>query len=233
MRRVIQLAIIGTVLIGSASADIIILNFEGLQNNEGVLSYYNGGLGSLGSGPGPSDGVTFTSNGNAYISDQDGGTGGFAGNPSGDTAFAFVNDGNPAIMDVAAGFTTGFSFYYSAINSTGPIDIYSGLDDTGTLLATFTPPTTPSGHGSNPACVNDSFCPFFAYGVSFSGTAMSVDFTGTENVVAFDDINLGSATPDVAPEPAAFGLVGLGLASLLLISRRQRKLQRDTIHTEC
>jgi len=37
-------------------------------------------------------------------------------------------------MDVAAGFTTGFSFYYSSADA-GSVDVYSGLDGTGTLLA--------------------------------------------------------------------------------------------------
>lgn len=232
MHRVFQLAAIGAVLAVTANADIIVLNFEGLQNSEGVLNYYDGGTGSDLSGPGPSYGITFTSNGTAYISNQNGGSGGFAGNPSGDTAFAFVNNSQPAIMDVAGGFTTGFSFYYSAINATGEIDIYSGLDGTGTILDSFTPPTTASGQGSNPVCVSDSFCPFFAYGVDFSGTAMSVVLTGTENNVAFDDITLGSDLPDV-PEPTALSLAGLGLASLLVISRRRRNLRQDKIHAEC
>ncbi|MFY9727554.1 MAG: hypothetical protein WB579_06070 [Bryobacteraceae bacterium] len=224
MNKVFQLAALGAIFIASANASLIVLNFEGLQNDEGVLSYYDGGYGSLGSGPGPSYGVTFTSNGTAFISTNED----FAGNPSGDTAFTFVSDSNPAIMDVPAGFDTGFSFYYSAAYDTGEIDVYSGLDGTGTELASITPPVTENGYESgNPACPDskDVFCPFFPLGVSFSGTAESVVFTNTEGLVALDDITLGSDEPDDIPEPPAFSLAGLGLASLLVISRRRHNLQ--------
>ncbi|MGD0047994.1 MAG: PEP-CTERM sorting domain-containing protein [Bryobacteraceae bacterium] len=226
MCRIFQLAALGTLLAATASADVIVLSFDGLQDDEAVLDYYNGGYGSKGSGPGPGDGITFTSNGTAYISINNGGTGQFAGTPVGDTAFTFLT-GDTATMNVPAGFTTGFSFYYSEVFNSETIYIWSGLNATGTLLATVPLPITPSEQGSNPACSNadDTFCPFFALGVTFVGTAESVDFSGAEGQVAFDDITLGSDTPGV-PEPAAFISLGFGLASLLVFSGRQRKLQQ-------
>ena len=48
-------------------------------------------------------------------------------------------------MDDPAGFTTGFSFNYSAYADAGAVTVWSGLDGTGTLLATLTLPTTPNG----------------------------------------------------------------------------------------
>jgi len=36
------------------------MNFDSLQDRELVNNFYNGGTGSLGSGPGPNFGVTFT-----------------------------------------------------------------------------------------------------------------------------------------------------------------------------
>src|SRR5690242_997913 len=36
------------------------LDFGGLQDHEEILNYYDGGLGSLGSGPGPDFNLTFT-----------------------------------------------------------------------------------------------------------------------------------------------------------------------------
>jgi hypothetical protein len=38
-------------------------------------------------------------------------------------------------MDVAAGFTTGFSFDYVSLDDFGSVDFFSGLDRKGTLLA--------------------------------------------------------------------------------------------------
>ena len=38
-----------------------LMTFEGLKEGEQVLNFYNGGLGSMGGGPGPKFGVAFTS----------------------------------------------------------------------------------------------------------------------------------------------------------------------------
>jgi len=213
-----------------ASAGPVVLTFEGLQNSEPVDNFYNGGTGGFGSGPGPSLGISFTDNSQAFIQDEDGGSLNAAGLPSPDTGLVFLS-GAAATMNVPAGFTTGFSFFYSAINVPGVINVWSGLDDGGTLLATLTLPVTPSEVGSNPACTDgiEPFCPLVPIGVSFSGTAMSVDFGGTENQIVFDDITLGSATagggtPSV-PEPSTFAMLGLGVAltGLRAIRRKQAR----------
>jgi hypothetical protein len=224
MKGLLHLALLGSVVSLTARAGTIVLTFEGLQNNEEVLNYYNGGLGSEGSGPGPNYGITFDSDALALINDQNGGTGNFAGNPSGDTTLYFLS--GSATMNVAAGFTTGFSFYYSAIHDAGSITVWIGLNDTGTLLQTITLPVTSSEVGTNPACTqtDEPYCPFFALGVTFSGTAESVDFGGTVNQIGFDNITLGSATAGGStPEPVTFTLLGLGLASFAVISRRKRR----------
>lgn len=227
MRIALGVVLVALVLSITASADPIVLTFQGLQNDEEVLNYYNGGTGSLGSGPGPSYGITFNPDALAIINTDNGGTGNFEGAPGGDTVLYFLS--GSAIMDVPAGFTTGFSLYYSAVNEGGTINVYSGLDDGGTLLTTLTLPATPEGYPT-PPCTNPSeiFCPFQSFGVTFSGTAMSVDFGGTVNQIGFSDITLGSATPgpsSTTPEPATFGLLGLGLASSALISRKRRGAQ--------
>jgi hypothetical protein len=234
MRRVLQLVALGALLTFTAMADDIVLDFEGIPNGDVVGNYFNGEVDGNGFGPGPSDGVTFSS-GSAYVSDdvvgnENGGT--FGGDPIGDESFTATN-GSPIIMNVAAGFTTGFSFYYSspfdAISDA--ITIYSGLDGGGSLLATISLGDTGNGNAlGNPACPNswDTFCPFFAIGVDIpTGTAESVEFTGTFGLVAFDDFTLGSDIPATS-EPGALKMLGLGLACLLAVSRRRRKLQQDT-----
>ncbi|MFZ3364868.1 MAG: hypothetical protein WA153_15595, partial [Candidatus Acidiferrales bacterium] len=121
----------------SAKAGTITLTFEGLQNLEPIDNYYNGGLGGFGSGPGSNYGIVFGSDSLAVISNLDGGTGNISNLPSGDTA-AFFLSGAGDVMDVSAGFSTGFSFFYSAPGFGGTVDVYSGLDGTGTLLAALT-----------------------------------------------------------------------------------------------
>ena len=189
--------------------------FEGLKDEEEVLNYYNGGLGGSGSGPGPNYGMVFGSDALAIIQDSQGGTGNFANQPSGITAIDFLS-GPGDMMNVPHGFQTGFSFYYSAINDPGAVQVYSGLNDTGTLLATLnlpvTPEITPAPDGGQEAY--DNWAPV---GVTFSGTAESVNFTGTANQITFDNITINSNSPNV-PEPASIGLL---LAGIPLLMRRR------------
>lgn len=185
----------------------ITLTFVGLQNGEQILNYYDGGFGGLGSGPGPSDGITFEANSRALISVDDGGTGGFNGAPY-DTV-AIFRTGPGDVMNVASGFTTGLSFFYSSPDALGSVTVWSGPDDTGTLLATLALPTTPSG---GTGC-DTGFCPWVPIGITFAGTAESVDFNGTADEIGFSAITLGSATP-VIPEPSTWTMMVVGFAGL-------------------
>ena len=203
----------------SAQAQTV-LTFEGLQDQEQVLNFYNGGLGGNGSGPGTNYGITFGADSLALISGANGGTGNFSGSPSMPTVLFFLS-GPGDVMDVSGGFTTGFSFFYSAVNSPGSVDVYSGLDGTGTLLASLSLPTTPSEPGTT-GCPYGTFCPWFPIGVTFSGTAESVVFSGSANQIAFDDVTLGSPTPGVTPEPGTMLLFSAGLLALGRALRRRK-----------
>jgi hypothetical protein len=214
------------VLLGSslvASAGTVTLNMQGLQDNESINNYFNGGLGGNGSGPGPSDGIVFSSNSLALISTLQGGGGNFQSNPSGGPIAYFVSGGADT-MDVAAGFTTGFSFYYSSAEA-GSVDVYSGLDGTGTLLA-----SVPLVAQFSTGCITGAtttFCTWSPVGVTFSGTAESVNFGGVANEVGFDSITLGASDPGtsgqsgVTPEPSSLVLFGSGLLGLVGAVRRK------------
>lgn len=173
------------------SHENVVLDFEGLDELEPVEEYYNAGLGGNGTGPGPDFGITFSDNAQAIIDADAGGSGNFGGEPSPDTILFFLS-GSAATMNVPDGFTDGFSFYYSAINQPGEIVVYDGLDGTGNVLATLSLPLTQSSGDPDPT---GDFSPLVPIGVSFSGTARSVDFGGTIDQIGFDDITLGSETP--------------------------------------
>ncbi|WP_262408448.1 PEPxxWA-CTERM sorting domain-containing protein [Sphingomonas sp. JC676] len=221
----LAIALAGTLLAVAAAAPASAqsLNFAGLNGDaqELVLEYYNGGTGSLGSGPGANYGISFSNNAIA-CSVQPGGSCNSGGLPTGGNLLFFLT-GAASTMNVAGGFNTGFSFFYSAVNNPAFVNVYSGLNGTGTLLATLNLPVTPSMPG-DPACGGGGFCPFVPIGVSFAGTALSVDFGGSANQVAFAAITINSATPGGVPEPAAWGMLigGFGLAGAAMRTRRTK-----------
>ena len=215
MKPILVLALLAA--LAAPGQAVTLLTFEGLQNLEPVQNYYNGGAGGFGS-VGPNLGIVFNANALAIIDADAGGTGNFGGEPSPDTALFFLS--GTAILNYAAGFDTGFSFYYSAINQPGSINVYDGIDGTGNLLASLNLPTTPFNGGPDPT---GQFSPFLPIGVAFNGIARSIDFGGTVNQIAFDNITFGSATPSngEVPEPATWTMVAGGVLALLF-SRRRR-----------
>lgn len=215
---------------GSANAAVVVLDFEGVNATypsgyATVGEFYNGGNSGDGT-TGTNYGISFSREALAIclnsttVSCSNTSRGGL-GDPNSQKGGLFFLDGSQTYMNIAAGFDTGFSFFYAAINNPGSVEVYDGLNGTGNLLATVNLPTTTS------ACApsySAGFCPFVAAGVAFAGTARSVSFAGVANQVVFDDVTFGSkdpGQPNDVPEPASFGLVGLAL--LGLAASRKRK----------
>jgi hypothetical protein len=102
----------------------VVLDFEGVGDQTQVGSFYS------------SLGVFFNSNALGLVDTDAGGSGNFGGEPSADTIIYFLS-GGATFMNVPAGFTTGFSFWYTSPYNTGSISVFDGVDGTGTLLATL------------------------------------------------------------------------------------------------
>jgi hypothetical protein len=98
-------------------------------------------------------------------------------------------------MDVASGFDTGFSFFYTSTSFAGDVTVWSGLNGTGTLLTTINLAAL-GGCSTAP-----NFCNWAAAGGSFAGVAESAIFTGVANQIGFDNITIGSSSPGTVPEP--------------------------------
>ncbi len=218
---------------GMAQAAVISLNFEGIApypngNNVAIMDYYNGGTSSIGTS-GPNYGVHMSSNAlllclnSTTVVCSNTSRGGLA--PGSAEGGLYFLSGGGATMDVAAGFTTGFSFNYSEVNTVGGnIQVFSGLDGSGTMLASFSLPLTPSGCPGYPG----AYCPFVPFGVAFAGTAMSVEFNGVANFIVFDDITFGATKPGV-PEPATWALMLLGMGGVGAMLRSSRR--KDAVVT--
>jgi len=201
-------------------AQVPILTFEGLRDNEPILNFYNGGFGANGSGPGPNYGIMFEGQSLAIISDLSTivtpagpatGTGHFSNAPSGVTTAYFLS-GSGVVMNVPAGFTTGFSVYYAAANTAGSISVYDGLDATGNVLATLQLPI----NGSN--CGPEIYSCWNPVGVSFNGVAKSVNFSGAANYIGFDNITVGSVTPGIIASMAQLASAGGWDTSFTLVN---------------
>ena len=186
---------LGMVFAGAASATIVTMNFEGMGVPEYVDNFYNGGCSTIaGLVPatcgGPNYGVVWSG---AITADRLAPT---APSPPNFMAYA---DGVSATMNVTAGFNdAGFSFDYYGGGPT--VSVFSGLNGTGSLLASQTLDSSVCGL---------SFC-WTPYDLDFSGIARSVVFGGTG---VFDNITFNEASGTV-PEPGGFGMLALGLLLL-------------------
>jgi hypothetical protein len=220
MKKLLGLSLL-LIIGGNVSALPIVLDFEGLDDLEAIENFYNGGTSQNGNS-GTNFGVTFSNNTLAVVDADAGGSGNFGGEPSPDTIMFFLT-GASAVMNVAAGFDTGFSFFYSAINNPGSVDVYDGLNGTGNILASLNMPLTPFNGAPDPS---GQFSPLVALGVGFAGTAKSVSFAGVQNQIGFDDVTFGAEDPGeppaAIPEPSIIALLGIGLAGLTFTRKRKR-----------
>jgi hypothetical protein len=201
----------------AANASTVVLDFTGVATTNNVAAvggFYNGGTSGDGNS-GTNYGVSFTDNALAINSYN-----GCCEPDSPKPGVLFFLSGGAVNLTYAAGFTGGFSFYYSS-NSNAFINVYDGENGTGNILATLSLVT--QANSDCPPGATGFYCTWTPIGVSFSGTAKSVDFGGGANFVAYDDITFGSATPGGGvPEPASWAMLIAGFGMVGAAARRRK-----------
>ncbi len=218
---------------GVTSATTVTMDFDGLNGSgEWAANYYDGGCGSSYSGGsvtcgGPDYGVDWSANAVAfaqpslvarYL--------GVANAPSGDNVLGIdkniFRQPPGMVMNVAAGFDTSLSFWYTtaALQSDIFVTVYDGVDGTGSILTTLNLDSTPG------YCVAGfQFSCWDPLTVNFDGTAHSVRFYTTfSNPRQFllDSVSFDKAAVPV-PEPAAIGIFGLGALLIGLFAGLRRR----------
>jgi hypothetical protein len=218
----------------SAKADgVVDLTFEGIapypQTEVSINGFYDGGTSGIGT-TGTNYGISFPENalmlclntpGTVCSNTSRGGL----GDPNSQQGALFFLEGSDTYLDDPAGFTTGFSFNYTAFSEGGTISVWSGLDGTGTELGSLVLGTTPST--CDFSLYDADFCPFVPEGLTFDGVAESIDFNGVADQIVFDDVTFGSSTPGnpnpTVPEPASLLLLSSGILSLGAFRRKSQK----------
>jgi hypothetical protein len=120
--------------------------------------------------------------------------------------------GSDASINIGVGFVNSLSFFYSSsVAATDAVQIWSGLNGTGSLLASIS-----LGANATSGCSDSDYCHFDQLVANFSGVAHSVTFSPAYTA-AFDNVAL-----QAVPEPATNVALLAGLGALGLVARRRR-----------
>jgi hypothetical protein len=189
----------------SAMAAPTTIDFEGTGSFSSISDFYNGGIDGVGNS-GTNYGVAFSASAQSLANDE---LGTYFSNAPTPGSVMFVSDGT-AFLNAAQGFYGAVSLYYSStVEALNAINIYSGLNGTGSVLGSFN-----LGANAQNGCSDTAYCHFDNVSVAFAGTGQSIGFSNTQ--AAYDNVSI---TP--VPEPTGYALMALGLVAVGFVARRR------------
>ena len=207
MKLAVPTAALLALLAAAPAFAVTTIDFEGPTSYASIGAYYNGGADSAGKA-GPSLGVSFGGDALALANDAFGPY--FTNAPS--PAGVMTPVGADSTMNLPAGFGGAFGFHYSSSAAVaGGVQVWSGTDAGGTLLASFDLAANAQAGG----CSSSPYCHFDLVTTTLANTARSVSFGNAANSAVFDDVSVTAV-----PEPASALLMALGLAGVLAVRRR-------------
>lgn len=202
----LALGLFATPLLVQAATPVV-LDFETPTSFASIAGYHDGGTDSAGA-TGANLGAAFGGDLLALRNDELGPYFDRAPSPVG----VMMVVGPDATLNLAAGFTGAVSLSYAASGFVAQgVNVYSGLNATGNLLASFNLVANAQADG----CSSAPLCRFDQISSSFAGTAHSISFANAANAAVFDDIRISAV-----PEPTTALMLAMGLATVMLSRRR-------------
>lgn len=202
--KVVSVIAAGLLWTAAASAATVTLDFNAASGAYGasVNNLYNGGTDSAGAS-GPNYGISFTGS-VLELNNNDGlGITYFTGSPTQTVFYVNPPPDVTGVMNVAGGFSGALGLTYSSNSAPTTVSIYAGLNDTGTLLSSFSLANNNNG--------------WTAVSQSFTGVAESVAFGSNGGQTLYTDISVSPV-----PLPASGLLMSFGVAGLALVGARRR-----------
>ena len=203
----LALGLLATPLVQAASP--VLIDFETPTSFASIADHYNGGTDGAGLA-GANLGAAF---GGDLLGLQNDVLGPYFSNAPSPLG-VMMAVGSDATLNIASGFTGALSLSYASADFVlQGVNVYSGLNATGTLLASFNLAANAQADG----CSSAPLCRFDQISSTFAGTAHSISFANAANAAVFDDIRVSAV-----PEPATMATLAMGLAMLILAKRRSR-----------
>jgi hypothetical protein len=205
LKLISALAAAGLLSAAPAFSATVTLDFEGASSFQSLDNFYHGGT-DTGGASGTAFGISFGLDAQALSNTADETF--YSNAPSPGTVLTFVGAESTASTSMNAtdgrSLANGLSFFYS-LSEAATISVWSGLNGTGSLLASL----TLDPNATNGGCVDSAYCFWSAASLTWDGFAKSVQFGDAALKGGFDDI-----TVNAVPLPAAGWLLMSALGGI-------------------